>query len=223
MLQARDIYHNATTDICHRIYYAQEGRILRPVTASDKAESRPQTRNSRSSFAYGGFRARPEPRPQVMPTESSHRDSMAINPVSNPAPNSEAIADVQASPRQRVSPSWSPHLWHDRRSAVNRRTIFVAPSLDEGGEGNAPTRRNLQVWMFVVGFLFTPGMLYLCCAGVPSNMDQPGLLPLSSLFLLGHNLLRLHRPETIISCTTSRKNSDRLIKHVMRTQDTGGS
>ncbi|MCJ1472895.1 hypothetical protein MMC13_001544 [Lambiella insularis] len=156
-----------------RIYYAHEGRNLRPISASDKADSRPQTRESRSSIAYGLFRTRTGPRPREIATASSNRDSMAISPVHNP----EVVAEVQGSPRQRVSPSWSPHLWHDRRSAMDRRTIFIAPSIDEAAEGKTLTRRNFQVWMFVAGFLFTPAWIIAAFLPLP---PKPRLTPPAS-------------------------------------------
>ena len=149
---APDMYDNANTDSHKRIYYAQEGRNLRPVTASEPTESsRPPTHESQNSFPYGIFRSRT--RPREINTASSNRDSMAITSIPNP----EIAVEVRGSPRRKFSPSWSPHLWHDRRSAANRRTIFIAPSLDEAAEGRALTRRNVQIWLFVLGFVFAPG------------------------------------------------------------------
>jgi hypothetical protein len=52
---------------------------------------------------------------------------------------------------------WSPHLWRDRRSAAQRRTIYKAPSLDEAAEATTLNRRNVQIWLFVLGFIFPPG------------------------------------------------------------------
>ena len=149
---APKMYENANTDSNQRIYYAQEGRNLRPVTASEPTESsRPPTHESQNSFPYGIFRSRT--RPREINTASSNRDSMAITSVPNP----EVVVELHGSPRRKISPSWSPHLWHDRRSAANRRTIFIPPSLDEAAEGRALTRRNVQIWLFVLGFLFAPG------------------------------------------------------------------
>lgn len=56
-----------------------------------------------------------------------------------------------------MSPNWSPHLWHDRTSLGRRRTIFQAPSIDEQAEGKAPSRRNAQIALFVIGFIFPFG------------------------------------------------------------------
>ena len=97
-----------------------------------------------------------------MNTVPQNRDSTAItpaDPVHNMAGNevdNEEI-EITGSPRRKTSQIWSPHLWHDRRNARNRRTIFKAPSLDEAAEGNAPSRRNNQVWLFALGFLIPLG------------------------------------------------------------------
>ena len=151
---AKAIYRNSNTDFDERIYYAQEGRTLRPVTASEPADSRPPTHDSQNSFAYGIFRSRT--RPREINTGSSNRDSMAITSIPNP----EVVVEIHGSPRKKISPSWSPHLWHDRRSAANRRTIFIAPSINESAEGKTLTRRNVQIWLFVLGFILAPGLSY---------------------------------------------------------------
>ena len=79
---------------------------------------------------------------------------MAITPAD---PVADETVEVRGSPRRKTSQVWSPHLWHDRRNAVNRRTIFRAPSLDEEAEGKALSRRNAQIWLFALGFLVPPG------------------------------------------------------------------
>ena len=47
----------------------------------------------------------------------------------------------------------SPHLWHDRASLERRRSLFKAPSIDEAAEGNALTKRNVQILLFALGFI----------------------------------------------------------------------
>ena len=51
-----------------------------------------------------------------------------------------------------------PHLSHNRAAAIRRRTLFLAPSIDEVVEGKGLTRRNIQVWSFAIGFIFPFGM-----------------------------------------------------------------
>lgn len=72
-------------------------------------------------------------------------------------PDELDLTVLQDASKKRFSPTWSPHLWHHRTSIVKRRTIFIAPSLDEREEGLTLTKRNAQVACFVLGFLFPPG------------------------------------------------------------------
>jgi len=165
--QGTDVQRSANTDTTQRTYYANEGRNVLPTVESEPSTSRPQTHETQSSFPYGIFRTRS--RPRDIASRSTNNDSMAITPAPASAPvptlapfngntdivvNTETVIEVHGSPRKRTSPAWSPHLWHDRRSAINRRTIFIAPSLDEEAEGRALTRRNAQIWLFAVGFVF---------------------------------------------------------------------
>lgn len=163
--QGTDVQQSANTDSTKRTYYANEGRNVLPTVESEPSESRPQTHETQSSFPYGIFRTRS--RPRAIATRSSDQGSMAITPAPASAPasiplngntdilvNTETVIEVHGSPRKRTGPSWSPHLWHDRRSAINRRTIFIAPSLDEEAEGKEMNRRNAQIWLFAVGFIF---------------------------------------------------------------------
>ena len=94
---------------------------------------------------------------------------MAITPA---IPNAAPIVEVIGSPRRRANQEWSPHLWHDRRSAIDRRTIFIAPSLDEEAEGKAVSRRNLQVWLFALGFILPPGTSHLGSYSISANVGS---------------------------------------------------
>ena len=64
------------------------------------------------------------------------------------------LAEVNGPPMRRITPNWSPHLWHDRTSLGRRRSVFKAPSMDERAEGKALTKRNAQIILFAVGFIF---------------------------------------------------------------------
>ena len=81
------------------------------------------------------------------------------------------LAEVRGPPRRRISPNWSPHLWHDRTSLGRRRTIFQAPGLDEQAEGKGPSKRNLQVLLFIIGFLFPPGWFIASFLPLPPRPD----------------------------------------------------
>ena len=71
-------------------------------------------------------------------------------------PSGATLVEVRGEPRRKVSQIWSPHLWHDRR-AMGRRSMFIAPSLDEEAEGHAMSRRTAQIVLFTVGFVFPIG------------------------------------------------------------------
>ena len=88
--------------------------------------------------------------------DQRRRSSLAIGRV---RPGLIDLAEVRGPPRHRLSPIWSPHLWHNRASLNRRRTIFRAPSLDEQAEGNAPSKRTAQILLFALGFIFPPGGL----------------------------------------------------------------
>lgn len=131
-----------------RAYYARpqsatsipkSGHNSRPSTSTDNISLnifRPRNRNNRETNG--------QPR----------RDSLAIGPV---RPRELNLAEIRGLPRRRISPDRSPHLWHDRTSLGRRRTIFQAPSIDEQAEGKALSKRNAQIILFVLGFIFPPG------------------------------------------------------------------
>lgn len=93
-------------------------------------------------------------RPRTRAKDRRRRSSLGIGRV---RPGGLDLAEVRGHSRHRLSPSWSPHLWHDRASLSKRRTIFLAPSLDEQAEGNALSKRTAQILLFAVGFIFPPG------------------------------------------------------------------
>lgn len=138
------------TDTRQRSYYAREGRFVIPNPAVDADDDRPGTKQSQRSRLAA---SRPWTRPSGIHTRDRNRDSMAITPATPITQNNQVLAEVEGSPRRKFSPSWSPHLWHDRRSAFKRRTIYIEPTLDEVAEGQALGRRNVQVWMFALGFI----------------------------------------------------------------------
>ncbi|KAL6719603.1 hypothetical protein ACLMJK_001523 [Lecanora helva] len=114
-----------------KLYYSRP-----PPSASTDNVSlnifRPRTRNNQDAGAH-------------------RRSSLEIAPV---RPRELDLAEVRGPPRRKTSSNWSPHLWHDRTSLGRRRTIFKAPSVDEQAEGKAPNKRNAQILLFVIGFIF---------------------------------------------------------------------
>lgn len=86
--------------------------------------------------------------------DQRRRSSLAVGRI---RPGVLDLAEVRGLPPRRLSPNWSPHLWHNRTSPSRRRSIFQAPRLDEQAEGSAPSERTAQVLLFAVGFIFPPG------------------------------------------------------------------
>lgn len=72
-------------------------------------------------------------------------------------PGELSLAEARGAPPRMITQDWSPHLWHDRTSLGRRRSIFKAPSVDEQAEGHALTKRNAQIALFALGFIFPPG------------------------------------------------------------------
>ena len=133
--------------------FSKPGRNERPSTSTDNISLnifRPRTRNRRDVDG------------------TSRPDSSATGPVRPPELD---LAEIRGPPRRRVSPSWSPHLWHDRTSLGRRRTIFKAPSIDEEAEGKTPSRRNIQIWLFAIGFLLPFGWFIASVLPLPPRPE----------------------------------------------------
>lgn len=111
---------------------------------------------------------RPRTRNHREANEQTRRSSLVIRPV--PA-NVSDLAEIQGSPRRGMSPHWSPHLWHDRTSLGRRRTIFQAPSIDGQAGEKAPSMRNVQIALFVIGFIFPFGWFIASFLPLPTRPD----------------------------------------------------
>ena len=93
---------------------------------------------------------RPRTRDQHRPERPDRRRSgLAMHPTQP----EDLIAASRRGFSRHLSPTPSAHLWRDRASAYQRRSLFLAPSIDEAAEGNAPTKRNIQVFSFALGFV----------------------------------------------------------------------
>ena len=133
--------------VMHRAYYS------RPLSAASSSKDRPDRRPSTSTENISLNMFRPRTRAKDA-DDQRRRRSLAIGRVRI---GELDLAEVRGPPRRRLSPIWSPHLWHNRASLSKRRTIFQAPSLDEQAEGNTPSKRTAQILLFAVGFIFPPG------------------------------------------------------------------
>lgn len=86
-------------------------------------------------------------------------NSLAVGRV---RPGELDLDGVRGPSQHRLSPTWSPHLWHNTASHSRRQTIFQAPALDEQAEGNALSKRTAQILLFAIGFVFAPGDSHHC-------------------------------------------------------------
>ena len=140
---------------CRRTYYGRGGRtsMLPQNYSTDNLDSglsnAPYTATepsqSESSLAVGRTRTRHQD------YGHSRKDSM---PITRIRPSEINLVEVRGAPRAKVSAVWSPHLWHDRTSVAKRRSLFIAPAIDKEATGKAPNRRNMQVVLFSIGFIF---------------------------------------------------------------------
>ncbi len=138
-----------------KAYYA------RPTSQLDFPGSPRDSRRlstSTDNISLNIFRTRNRPQDDKARADYERRKSqLGIFPRRPNAPRQLYLADIQGPPRRKISPTWSPHLWHDRTSLGRRRSVFKAPSLDEAAEGNSFTKRNIQIIFFAFGFIFPLG------------------------------------------------------------------
>ncbi|KAL8710507.1 MAG: hypothetical protein Q9220_004940 [cf. Caloplaca sp. 1 TL-2023] len=128
-----------------KLYYARSNSAL--ALAGGRQDVDPAL-SSESLGRIGVRRTRPK-QTASFPKQTG-RDSLAIGPAQ---PHLAVNAEIEHEPRQTIMQTWSPHLLQDRRNIGQRRSVFRAPSLDHHVEGPFG-RRNVQVLLFTVGFVF---------------------------------------------------------------------
>ena len=230
---------SARTNTGKRVYYADErkhretiGRPLSKIsdgsggsrrhTIDSLTESfRRQNRRSRQDDLRQPTRGLRPNRPQ-RPNERDRPISMPITPATPHTPYDPSVfigEEIRGPIRDKSGSNWAPHLWHNRQSAMKRRSVFLAPSIDEEAEGKGLTRRNVQIWFFAVGFVlpFRGSPFHTPIIMLANSLPKSG----SSLacFLSRPNLaLLLHHPP---SNTILRRHSGRSTKHATRMLDGG--
>lgn len=123
-----------------------------------------------SSMILGLHQPRTRPRDRI---GHSRNDSL---PITRIRPSEINVVEVRGAPRVKISDSWSPHLWQHRTSVPKRRSLFIAPAIDQYTVSRSPKRRNIQVVLFTVGFVFPLGMLIVSHMIVlVLTVLQPGL------------------------------------------------
>ncbi|KAG8532046.1 uncharacterized protein KY384_003683 [Bacidia gigantensis] len=123
-----------------RSYYA------RPMSSSSSSGQRDSTATDNISISVF--------RPRTRTQGNNHRPDRRISGLNMHPTRPDEMPVVGTRRPQGMSPRWSPHLWHDRMSLGRRRSIFKAPSIDEAAEGNVMNKRNNQIILFAVGFIF---------------------------------------------------------------------
>lgn len=162
------------TMLPHRAYYSRGA--IESLGASSTTPSRTSSviRHSLSPatdhFPLSIFRPRTPKTPGGGRPLPPRPDSLVIEPVMEEGfDEDEEELPVPRRPLHTYSrrAQWSPHLHPDRRSVNPRRSTWRAPSLDEEAEETF-SRRNVQVGLFAVGFVFPLG-------GCPffSKLSQP--------------------------------------------------
>ncbi|KAE8447357.1 hypothetical protein EG329_010771 [Mollisiaceae sp. DMI_Dod_QoI] len=144
-----------------KLYYGSgERRYLgAPGSSTEGSDSRTSSFRSGSPntdhFPLSIYSPRRRPR-EITPRINgrSARGSLEITPAPQQGNDGRLIHDPNAGRFRTWSMSsiWSPHLRLDRRAA--RRSVWEPPSINWSTEGGWFGRRNIQIVMFIVGFIF---------------------------------------------------------------------
>jgi hypothetical protein len=152
-----------------RLYYGSgERRFLgvgAPGSSSDGSDSRASSFRSGSPntdhLPLSIYSPRRRPREINAHARYSNRGSMEITPAPQLGSDGRLIRGRNARGFRTWSMSsvWSPHLQRDKRAT--RHSIWGAPSLTWSTEGGWFGRRNVQIVMFIFGFVLPFGKLAL--------------------------------------------------------------
>ena len=132
----------------------------RPTSSNSISNHRASVSNETPSLSVARTRNRIE-------LHANHQNAVSqMRPTRPEELNTQAPAGAT---RRRVSPTWSPHLWHDRNSLDRRRSVFLQPSMDEAAEGIGLTKRNVQIICFSSGFVFPLAWFIAACLPLPAK------------------------------------------------------
>ncbi|KFY15242.1 hypothetical protein V492_02129 [Pseudogymnoascus sp. VKM F-4246] len=168
-----------------QLYYGSgERRYLEaPGSSTEASDSRPPSSYRSGSpdtanFPVGLYSPRRRPRelrPQRQVSQRSHH-SMDITPAEppNPALAGGNLIEYSFKHRARKTSSvWSPHLAHDRRMS-QRLSAWDAPSVD-WSQGGFSSERNVQIIMFIVGFIMPISWMIAAVLPIPPRPEFPEL------------------------------------------------
>ena len=140
------------------------GRVL--YTADNGQNHRYSTGPYYTDYSTGAYTNEPsasdasldiqQPRTRPRGHQFGHARNDSV-PITRVRPSEINLVEVRGAPRPKISQTWSPHLWQHRSSIPKRRSLFIAPALDRDVVSKTPKRRNIQVVLFTLGFVFPIG------------------------------------------------------------------
>ncbi|KAH6636608.1 hypothetical protein F5144DRAFT_187034 [Chaetomium tenue] len=160
-----------------RVYYGSgERRFLgrRPsfLTISDSGDSRPPSSGvlgsespNTDNFPQAIFSPRRRAR-EVQPNNGQQRSPDQASMEISPAPQGHDY-NVFRTLRQKTSSIWSPHLQPDRRAT--RYSVWDPPSVSWSADSSVLGRRNAQVLLFIIGFIFPLAWMVAAFLPLPPN------------------------------------------------------
>ncbi|SPN98307.1 uncharacterized protein DNG_01361 [Cephalotrichum gorgonifer] len=168
-IRDQDEHGDGLTDLLY--YGSGERRFLAyssESTFSEASESRPAslyrsgspTREHIPSQMHSQRR-----RPKKGRRKSSRHDIADQDQM--PHSGEEQTYDPGSFLRRQTSSLWSPHLRHDNRAS--RYSVWEPPSTTWSADGPLLGRRNLQVALFIVGFIFPFAWMAGACLPLPPN------------------------------------------------------
>ncbi|KAM7199867.1 hypothetical protein V8F33_004271 [Rhypophila sp. PSN 637] len=160
-----------------RVYYGSGERkflgTAPSIAGSDVGDiSRPP-----STGIYGASNS-PSPDHYSMAIYSQRKRAREINPHPSQRPFSDAASmDIAPAPmgdynvfrsiKRKTSSIWSPHLRHDRRAS--RYSVWNPPSVSWSADSRILGKRNAQVVLFIVGFIFPFAWMIAALLPLPPN------------------------------------------------------
>ncbi|KAI8635018.1 hypothetical protein F5Y19DRAFT_470069 [Xylariaceae sp. FL1651] len=148
-----------------RVYYGSGERrwLASSSVISEGDDSRPA-----SSWVPGGSPApqqsaqdihNPRRRPREAQPDSRRPLSLEISPI--------GIGEIRRGPKKKTSSIWSPHLRRDHR--VSGYSIWDPPSVTWSAENRVFGRRNIQLVLFALGFIFPFAWMIAALLPLPPN------------------------------------------------------
>ncbi|KAH7308232.1 hypothetical protein B0I35DRAFT_483505 [Stachybotrys elegans] len=164
-------YNNSAIPGWARLYYGSGERRLLIQPSSDSLrsqflDSRPTSSRlspSPSMERFSSYRF-PGRRPRDQDVEGRHYRTPGNGSTDT---SSNPIMYVTRGLRRRTSSLWSPHLQHDKRPT--RYSIWEPPSTVWSTEGGSTSYRNVQVILFVIGFIFPLAWMIAAVLPLPKN------------------------------------------------------